>query len=258
MFKYWVLFLFCLILAASTLATVEMVEPKPSNVLANTTITLGSAQPGESVKLVLTRGLGRNKWQDVRIDALSLPSGWTYEKQIQDQSFIVWIKVPSTANLDSYNLKVIVSSELLTESFNALLLVKDDLLTVSMTDLLQSTQVGESGTFKVSFQNNSIAAHNLKISSDLPSQWFAEQTLEILPGEFKQIELSVTTRSYGTRDFSFTLESTLNNSKKVFPATLTIHPTLKSKFSAVFYGFPFLSLSLLPYYLIDGFLSLVQ
>ena len=245
-------------LISSIAASIDLVEPKATTVLANTTVTLGSAQPGETVRLVIAKGLGRNKWQDLRIDSDSLPSGWTYEKQVQDQSFIVLVKIPSTAGSDSYNLHFTVSSESLSESFNALVLVKTDLLTVSMTDLLQSTQVGEAGVFKISFQNTSIAQHTVMIFSDLPSPWFAVQTIEILPGEFKQLNLPVTTRVYGIRDFSFTVESKLNSMKKQFPATLTIHPTLKGKFAATFYGFPFLSISLLPYYLIDGFLSLVQ
>ena len=73
-----------------------------------------------------------------------------------------------------------------------------------------------------------------------------------------QFDLNVNALAYGKRNFTITVSSLQNSMQQAFPAELGIAPTLRGKYLASLFGFPFFSPSLLPYYLVNGFLSLLS
>ena len=68
----------------------------------------------------------------------------------------------------------------------------------------------------------------------------------------------MTPRVYGYRNYSFYVNSQLNgNLVNLIPARIEALPVLKEKYATGLYGFPFFTVSLLPYYLLEGLVALV-
>ncbi|MBU1120938.1 hypothetical protein KJ660_03615, partial [Candidatus Micrarchaeota archaeon] len=148
------------------------------------------------------------------------------------------------------------------EYFDAVFNVKNNLLFANIQNLKQSTVVGEPVSYTVTLFNQSIADHYVGISSTLPTYWMEKKEVLVEAGKMNSFEVKVSPRTVGgagnIKEFKFILTSKLNDSElEYFDSELTIQPTIKNKFSSTLYGFPFFSLTLLPYYLINSFISLL-
>ena len=120
-----------------------------------------------------------------------------------------------------------------------------------------SLSINQPVTYEITLINNSLAGHTVQVSSDLPLLWFEGQEITLKPKESKTLTLTVTPRVYGFRAFTFYLHSQENGRLlNLSPARIDAKPVLKEKYATGLYGFPFFTLSLVPYYLMEGLASL--
>ncbi len=260
-------FLLLLLAAPFAAADVFLVSPFEKQIAANDTIELGSAAPGETVELIFSTKSGKDfAWSKAEI-ARQLPDKWIVSDSAPfAETLIVKITVPVDEQETAQNIKIILlnfNDEKKNESFNALLFVKKNLIKASVFALQKETKVGEPVEFEMQLSNDSIADHVVNISSTLPKFWFEDKRITLKKktsvDSIQEIKLGVLPRSYGTRDFSFIVNSATNGKQlDKFDARLTVNPTLKGKYAVALYGFPVFTPTLFPYYLVNSFLSFLR
>lgn len=259
MFKTGLLLLSFALLCASASAEVLLVAPfEKSNAQAELT-ELGKAMAGERIELIFSSAsAGQAPWE--RASAEGLPEGWSFaelEQQRNRNTIILQVLVPKEARNGTYQFyAVLENSEGEREEAEFLVFVQEGLLKSSVDSVSRSTKVGEPVTFTFSIDNDSIAKHSFAINSTLPLTWFEPQDFEIGPKSSKKFTATVTPKNYGEKKFTFSIVSGLN--KKTLGnivVKVNASPTLKSKYEAAMYGFPFFTPSLLPYYWFNSLIS---
>ncbi len=261
MFKRLLLALVLLLFVSSAYSDISVLEPVKADVADEGILELGSVSCGETIEIIVKRRFGDFYWDKIVEEQSSVPAGWSFSWEQQRDSLIILVSVPENAVESTQLLKIGLSSDedIFAPAFlNARVSVKKQLLSVDMVNLSQETMVGAPTKFGLSVSNNSIADHRLFVSSTLPSYWFEDIVLEIPAMDTTVFELELVPRSYGPREFSFRIESKLNDFSKMFDAKLLVFQTLSGKYTSVFYGFPFFNISLLPYYFVNSFLALVS
>lgn len=262
MLKKILVLLLLIFFSSLALADITLVSPVSGIFRHEDFVFLGSMQPGETLEIIAASDVflpARSSWTNAGIEKSSLPAGWRAFDSSPGQTLIARVFAPANAGLGSYDLKLLLSDDsgkLLPETLNLSILIRDDLVNSSISGLEQEATAGQPASYTLTVINDSIAVHRVKIDSTLPRQWFSPKTLEVGPKQTIEEQLQVNPRSYGEKSFNFKLSSALNSSPaQEFYAGLKVQPTLKSKFVASSFGFPFFTPSLLPYYLINAFLG---
>ncbi len=263
MFKR-LLLLFCVLLLFSTAyGAVYLVEPVDRKVLPSSSevFSFGKVAKGETMRLVIKKKSDLSfDWAILSVDSSLLPPGWKVDSIAEDKSLIAEITVPRNAEVSTQQIKFTASNPaepVLSETFYASVLVQENLLDASVEELSQETVLGEVEKFNLVLNNDSIASHRVKVRSSLPSYWFSSQTVVLEPKQAKNVELSVVPYAYGEKNFQFEVLSLENSKTFSFPARLSVKPTLSGMYLASFGGFPFFSPGMLPFYLLNGFLSIL-
>ncbi len=243
-------------------AAIFLVEPVDTKLQSGQSVALGSIAKGETLRLI-TRKKSElpAQWDSISVNREMLPEGWGFEEIETDKTMIALLSTPSNALVSTQRIQFTLSSKsqpAFAETFYADLSVRDNLLTVTIENLNQGVVVGETAQFKLIASNDSIAEHNIAIASDLPSYWFEPMSVRAEPHSTLAVDLNVNALVYGERSFRFTVSSLHNDSAFNFPALLSVSPTLRGKYVSALFGFPFFSPGLLPYYLLNGFLSLLS
>lgn len=266
MFKQLVLLFSLLLLLYSASAYIYMISPVEDRFENNETVDLGSVQPGETIEIIISNntGLGEEKWVQAIAPESNLPTGWaSIDSAVGEETFVVRVIVPQNAAENIYNFKVIAKSSAIginDESINARLSVEKGLVTASVErkEPREAVYVEQPVYYKIILNNSSIAEHTVVINSTLSCQWFEPQEFTVGPKDIAEYEITVIPRIYGKKEFSFNINSVLNNSEiGSFTSKLAVLPTLKGKYSSALHGFPFFTISLLPYYIINSFISLI-
>ena len=260
-------FLFLVILGFSqlVLAEVQILNPVESILDNGSSIQAGFISPNQTFELIFSDNSGFGfEWDRLDIDTESLPSGWKLVGiEITDTSLIAKIKVPKNVQPNFYLLNLAFSNSKqpsIKESINVQVVVKQNLLDVSFARQSEESYsvVGGQVLYKAVISNSSIAPHELKLVSTLPSNWFIEKNLTVKPNSNLEQDLIVVPQVYGKTNFSFQADSLIEGVViKTFSSELNVRPTLKGKFASTFSGFPFFTFSLLPFQLIESFISLV-
>lgn len=247
-----------LLFALSVFADIEMLQPFYSKIENNQTIEIGAMQPGETLELVFYKKTFNFVFDSIWLDESLLPPNWDYSVDDYDQTFNVTLYVPFDEVERIQKLNFIVSAKGITQRFSLILKIKKNLLETTIDKTSDEITLGESSKYKISIINNSIASHSIRIYNDLPSLWADTIDISLRPQEKKVVELIVFPSVYGNKSFHFEIYSVENRTIiDTFNINLNVKPSLKGKFFAVFSGFPFFSLSLMPYMLFDGFLALL-
>lgn len=250
---------FLLLLLSFACADMFMVSPEVKRISDASVIEAGSAQRGETVELIFSEKTG---YEGKHWSALSVkvaPEGWNIRAAKEGKALIASVEVPADAKPNIYNITLVFSNpaeRLVRESLDARLSVEENLLKASITNLNRASLVNEAVEYKVVLNNESIAEHTVLIGSTLSTQWF--EPVEIRVGAKKTLEetLTVIPRGYGKKRFRFSVLSAMNGSSfGSFESVLDVMPTLNGKYSCALYGFPFFTVSLLPYYLVDSAVS---
>ncbi len=268
MFKKFLILIITLVLLASLASgDIFIVSPVERQLSNAESVELGSMQPGETLEINISDSTGLAGdilWSSASVPEDSLPSGWTATEPAQGgKTLIVTIFVPKEAERNIYNFKVKLSNpgeRVGDEYFNARVFVEKGLITpgIARNEPEQLIVVNNPVSYTLTLNNESIARHIVLVDSTLSADWFQPLEIELKPKEVKEVELILYPRVYGAKEFKFFVKSKLNDELIAsFDRTLSIKPTLKGKYSAALYGFPFYPISLFPYYLINGFLSLL-
>jgi hypothetical protein len=246
-------------------ASVTVVTPNSSTVLdQGQFFDYGNIEAGDQFTLTIANEISPETevtWQQLRIDTENLPSGWKVkDSSIGGKVLTATITVPQSQEKNAFNIKAIAVNEGkgLEAGIQVRVYVRKDLVEADVTNTLQETFVKETATFQLTLINNSVAEKTVIVSSTLPTLWIPQKTVMLAPNEVKTVSLDVIPRVYGWKNFEFKVENAKTQAVlDIIPVTLNVKPLLKEKYEASLYGFPFYSVSLLPYYLINSFLSLL-
>jgi len=250
------LLLFCALFAQCAFANVTVLLPVEESVESGDTLSLGNAQPGEIVEIAIERKSGSIEWNSARVEPGLLPDGWGYSAEEKDKSIILSVSIPADARTASQNLAVVAFNDTLEERFNAALNVMPSLVVPEIHAKKMEVSVNECVPFSLKALNNSIAGHKITIKSDLPEYWFSHRDIYLKPLETVELDLEVCGKSPGYREFSFFVDSALNEERFAsFPQEISVLPTLHGKYTSIGSGFPFFSPTVLPFYLVDFFLA---
>src|SRR3989344_3392827 len=257
-----ILLLFSIIFFVSA-AFAEMsfvTETEKTTLLDNQTLEFGDIQRGETLELRLSSDAGNeNEWTQLIVLTETLPLGWkAVNSEKEKKVLIAAVTVPLQASLDAYQFKVKAVSPLKSETVNARVILKEGLVSADISATVMQVTVNKETEFELTIFNKSNASHKVIVSSNLPVLWFKPVELTLKPKEIRKVSLKVTPRVYGFKSFQFQVKSAMNNELfALIPSQLVVEPTIKDKYSAGLYGFPFFTMSLFPFYLINSFLSLL-
>ncbi len=265
MLNKFVILIILILMLASASADILVVSPAESRILPNERLELGSISPGEMLIIGINSDTGyttQQKWSRAEFVAETLPEGWEYtnSKYLADV-FTLQLKIPEDAEKGAYNAKIKltdVKHNIPDESVQLLFYVEDNLITADISDLRQDVIVGEQAKFRLTLINDSIAEHEISISSSLPSYWFAEQKITAKPKSIITKTLKVDPRVYGVKQFDFYVISEQTGKRiATFNSQLNVFPTPASKFASGFNGLAFFTPDMLVSYFINSFISLL-
>lgn len=253
MLKRFILAFLFLSFLGNVTASLVVFSPIETSVEKDGSFLLKYVQPGETVPFVFDRKSGSQVW-----DSIAVSTSWPYSSQVLDKTINLYLKVPATETEALKNIKVTVrdSRTGVEESYNIVIYLRDDLVKAGLTKSSADCNVGSATEFELSLVNESWAEHKLIIESSLPETWVSKQTETLGPKETKIIKIPVNALTPGYKKFSFYVRSALFEKQFAeLPASMKIFPSLRSKYSTAFYSMPFFSMSLLPSYLLNAFLS---
>ena len=261
--KQFIFILALLVLLSSASADIFVVDPVLQHVSSSSSIDLGSIQPGETFELIISKDAGHGKdsyWISAVPSTSDLPKNFNVSSSIPgSESHIITVKVPGNALIGDYSFQVLmsnVSGRIENESLTATFRVQNDLLNASLSNPSQLATLGKQVDFKMNLLNNSLSSEKISIFSSSPSTWFSPIQLELKRNSFQEIDLKVFPQLHGTHNVDFTVYSdTLNKSIAFFKADISVKPTLRSKYDVALQGFPFFTITLLPYYLFNSFVT---
>lgn len=248
-------------LASSVSADIFIVEPIYQRVKPGETILLGSAEPGQTIELIISNSTGYGTgvdWHYAKLPKEGLPAAWSADDNPKPgKTFILKVSIPPYAQEAGYNFKVLMQSNdpaVKPEGFTARVNLKSSLLTASIQNLTQNVQVDKPAEYKVVLINNSVAYKTAALNTDLPASWYTPQQLSVEPRKTAEFPIKVFPRLSGIKNFTFTFVSkeTGQSLQNTFNSTLYVSPTLKEKYSGSFYGFPFFTISLLPFEMVQS------
>lgn len=248
-------------MCASAFAGVNVVYPVKETVQDNGSVNIGSISSGETFGLAFSTSSGEGfSWTSASIDQTSLPFGWSVSPtSLNDAAITLKISVPQWTGNGSYPIIAVLkgpSGE--SSSITMNLSVKENLDVSFARETQNETVVGKKVVYRAVITNTSIAPETVKISSTLPSNWFREKTIEVKPNSSEQAVIEVEPLASGNRDFSFNAFSVQRGVfVKGFSSEMKVRPSLKGTLSSMFSGFPLFTFSLLPFQLVDSYLSLL-
>ena len=262
MFKKLLLFICISCLFSEAFAAVFLVEPVDKRLENSEAVVLGNIAKGETLRIVARKKSEQSaEWNTIIVDLETLPQGWKFSARETDKTIIAELSLPANAQVSTQRLEFTVSNKSqpsFAETFYANISVRDKLMTATIENLSQRVVVGETANMKLIVSNDSVAEHRLAISSNLPTYWFEPLEVIVTPNGTTETDLNINAVAYGERNFKLEVSSLQNDTVFCFPASLGIAPTLQGKYVSALFGFPFFAPSLLPYYVVNGFLSLLS
>jgi len=241
-------------------AEAKLVSPVEKYVGAEDLTELGKAMAGETIELIFSTGSGNPESPWIAVSAEGLPNGWGAAEIMQQRNkstLILHVSVPKEAKNSTYQFSAVLEdAKGGKETAEFLVFIQEGLLKTSVDSVMRKTTVGEPVVFTFSIDNDSIAMHRASIESSLPPTWCSPASFEIGAKSSKKISITVSPKNYGEKKFAFFIVSGLSSrTLNEIGAKIEVQPTVKSKYEAALYGFPFFTPSLLPYYLFNSLIS---
>ncbi|MEK6902154.1 MAG: hypothetical protein AABX02_01025 [archaeon] len=255
------------LLIITTLAHADafVVDPIVEHAKPNTVIDIGGVSPGEKIELILSTdaGYGKNaEWESAILGTVS-PSGGvrTQSAESGDDSLITSIQTTSITPVGTYTIPLTLSGNpdlLQNETYTIQFHVARGLIKGSLSTENVNGKVNEPSTFSVLLVNDSSTLVSLNVVPALPSVWSKPQRVQLKPHSFVTVPVIVTPRFAGPKTFDITLVRNENGLViDTLNATLVANPTIKDRYSAGLYGFPFFTISLVANYVANAFFSFV-
>ena len=257
-FKALVVF-FVLLISASTMASIELLEPKNLILDEGVDVSVGRMEPGQQINLTFYKKIQGFDWQEIKVNESVFPKSWSYRITDRKQNFEVQILVPLEEKERIQRIEINALSGSIKESFGVKLEIRNNLNDLSLNETSKIVDLGSSSEYNLITLNESIANQTMIIESNLPTNWFTPRQITVAPKKESSIPLNVSPLIYGKKDFVFSIYKLSNNNEKILMkklnAQITATPSLKGKFNAVKAGVPFYSIQLFPVMLFDYFLS---
>lgn len=249
-----------LVHADASLVDPVVVKAKPNGIL-----DAGSISPGEKVELIFSRNSGYGKdvlWNQALLSLNGNANGiQTFDSEKGSDSLITRIQTSPLTREGTYTFDVqLIGDEgvLEDEGYTVQLDVKKGLLKGSLSAENVQGKVNETLRFSVLLVNDSSAPVNVLVQPALPTVWSEAKTIAMKPHSFVTVPVDVTPRFAGPKTFDITLIRVDNRATvDTLHATLVANPTLKDRYSAGLYGFPFFAISLVSHYLANAFFSVL-
>lgn len=255
MFKGIVFILVLVLLSCAVYADSLVLRPVES-LLNNSknTADLGRIMPGQTLKLIISDNSFKGfLWK--KAEVISLPAGWELLNSFKnDKAFEVHILVPETTQLNVYSFKVKVSApsvSVLTEQYEFRVQVADGLIFSSSPKLSLEGLIGSKTDFELTVYNNSMSDETVLIQSTLPETWTKPKEILLKANSAETLKFELIPQRIGLRSFSFAV----GNDSKSFSsidAEIKVQPSLHAKYFAFIAGFPFYSVSVVPFSLLNA------
>jgi hypothetical protein len=258
MLKKFVLVVFFLSFFVLVSAEIQMIKPIETVFGESQLINVGQAVRGESVDFIFVSKNGSLVFDS--IDLLVVPKNWVVsDAEFFGETVGLTVVIPKNEKTGLRHLRFkLFDASFPSQSkfFDVDLLIKDSLVSSQISPLKRDAIVGDFVVFDISLLNDSVSDHLVLVSSDLPSYWFKPRLVKVGAKSLEQLKLEVVPKVHGLKSFNFRLSSALNDSTiSVFPVELIVVSSFESRYSSAFFGVPFFSLSLLPFYLVNAFVS---
>ncbi len=258
-------FLLIAMLVVTTYVSADafLVDPVVQKAKPNQVIDLGRISPGENVDVIFNKNAGYGKeaeWKQARItNTFAVQGVVTRDSGVGTDSLITNIRTSSITGEGTYDFPVELVGEegvLVSEMYTLRIAVQKNLLNGSLSASQLSGGVNEPSTFTVLIVNDSSAPANVEVVPALPQIWAKSQTTKIDAHSFVEVPLTVTPRFAGPKTFDIKITNTgSGETVSVLKGTIVANPTLKDRYAAGLYGFPFFSISLVANYLVNAFVS---
>lgn len=244
-------------------ADAYLVDPVVEKAKPRETIDIGRISPGESVDVIFNKNAGYGKdieWKQARISNTHMVYGFvTRDSEVGTDSLITHVQTSSITPEGVYDFSLELVGEenvLVNETYTLRVTVQKKLLNGSLSANQLSGGVNEPSTFTVLVVNDSSAPARVEVTPALPQIWASARTTTIEAHSFVEVPITVTPRFAGPKTFDIKLTN-LDSGETVstLKGTIVANPTLKDRYAAGLYGFPFFSISLVANYLVNAFVS---
>ncbi|MFH0970218.1 MAG: hypothetical protein V1776_02035 [Candidatus Diapherotrites archaeon] len=252
-----------LLLMGVVYADVSLVDPVVAKARPNGIIDAGSISPGDTAELIFSRISGYGKtafWNQAILTLNGNGTGirTTNSKEGTD-SLITSIRTTTAKQEGTYTFNVTLKGDgetLLDEHVSLTLNIQKGLMKASLSAESVEGRVNEPLLYYVLLVNDSSATVPVFIEPMLPQSWTEGKTITLKPHSFESIPLIITPRFAGPKGFEINVIRADNGiTIRKLDATLVANPTLKDRYSAGLYGFPFFTISLVSHYLANAFFS---
>ena len=190
-----------------------------------------------------------------------LPKGWKTATTAESEAVLkATAYVPENTPLGVYNFRVKMQNVQggYEEYFVARVSVEENLLGIKLLEPEQSAVVNKPVDFKLAVTSKSASKYRLAVESSLSESWFETTEINIEPNKTDEFILEANPKLSGLMPLVFYLSSDeVPSAYYELDATLHVKPTMKEKFGASLYGFPFFTVSLVPYSMINSFIAYV-
>lgn len=240
----------------STVFSIRIVEPIYQDVTDS--VNVGKMMPGTTMELIFSKAYGRIN--DVKITGnLNETDGFNIT-QINDlENFKILIDTKKNTPEKEYEIEIEFNGTYY-QKIKVYFTVEKNLLEIILNNHYAKSNVNEKTSFDLLFVNKSNAAIIIDLTTDAPKYLLSNNFSNriTIPKSSKTIySLEVIPKVEGEKKIN--LEISYLDVKKDFTTTLIGTPTIISKFTSPYYGFPFYSISVaLNYYfnaILVGFLG---
>lgn len=266
--RAWIVLAVFLVLLSCASASVTLVSPVSKAIAANGVLSIGGVMAGQTFEIVVSNSDGQGGvWNRLTVVPESLPASWKIVKaESFAESLTVQVQVPKEETEKTVRLRLQLSdfgNSLRTQEVSLEVAVKNDLVKLDLIPLQKSVLAGQTVSFRLIAINDSIGEQPVLVRSDMPIFWFEPVSFSLGPtfrsDSHQEHVLTVFPRSYGSRDFSIWVDSALTNKNlESFSDSLTVYPTIESKFQSSLFGWPVFSPTLSVYYFFNGLLGSLQ
>lgn len=242
-----------------------VVDPIVEHAKPNATIDIGGVTPGEKMELIISTDAGYGpsaEWESATLGTVYPAGGIRTESAATgDDSLITSIQTTSGTQTGTYTVSLTLSGDpelLQDETYTIQFHVARGLIKGSLSAENVNGNVNQPSTFSVLLVNDSSSPVTLRVVPSLPSVWSKPQTVQLKPHSFVTVPVIVTPRFAGPKTFDIALVRNENGvAIDTLTATLVANPTIKDRYSAGLYGFPFFTISLVANYVANAFFSFV-
>lgn len=241
-----------------------LVDPVVQKAKPRETLDAGRLSHGEKMDVIFNKNSGYGKnvdWTQAKIgNPFSVNGITTQDSEIATDSLILNVKTSTLTPEGVYDFPLELvgnENELINETYTLRVTIQKNLLNGSLSANQLSGGVNEPSTFTVLIVNDSSAAAKVDVIPALPQIWAQSQSVKVDPHSFVEIPLTVTPRFAGPKTFDIRLVREDGETFSTLKGTIVANPTLKDRYGAGLYGFPFFTISLVANYLVNAFVSFV-